>query len=81
MIVDAMTGSCLCGTVTFHTRDVETDIHACHCSKCRTWSGTPALGVSVGSVEFTGTEHIGVYGSSPWAERGFCKSCGTHGCE
>jgi len=30
------------------------------------------------NVEFRGAEHIGVYASSPWAERAFCKACGTH---
>jgi hypothetical protein len=29
-------------------------------------------------VEFQGGEHIGVYASSEWAERAFCKQCGTH---
>lgn len=28
------------------------------------------------SVE--GTDHISVFGSSDWAERGFCNRCGTH---
>ena len=29
-------------------------------------------------MEFTGTESIAVYASSEWAERAFCKHCGTH---
>ena len=29
-------------------------------------------------VSFEGEEHISVYDSSPWAERGFCSRCGTH---
>jgi hypothetical protein len=29
-------------------------------------------------VQFRGTEHIAVYASSDWAERAFCKACGTH---
>jgi len=29
-------------------------------------------------VEFQGTEHIAAYASSSWAERAFCKKCGTH---
>lgn len=29
-------------------------------------------------VEWNGTEHIGIYNSSDWAERGFCRECGTH---
>ena len=26
----------------------------------------------------TGEEHISIYDSSAWAERGFCKNCGSH---
>ena len=26
----------------------------------------------------SGEENIGIYDSSSWAERGFCKNCGTH---
>ena len=29
-------------------------------------------------VVFTGEDNVAVYGSSKWAERGFCKRCGTH---
>lgn len=29
-------------------------------------------------VEFDGWENIAIYESSSWAERGFCKNCGTH---
>lgn len=29
-------------------------------------------------VTFEGKENISVYDSSDWAERGFCKRCGTH---
>lgn len=29
-------------------------------------------------VQFEGTENITVYASSEWAERAFCKNCGTH---
>ena len=29
-------------------------------------------------VEFSGAENIAVYASSEWAQRAFCKHCGTH---
>ena len=29
-------------------------------------------------VRWEGEDHITVYDSSAWAERGFCRSCGTH---
>jgi hypothetical protein len=29
-------------------------------------------------VQFQGVDNIAVYASSQWAERAFCKTCGTH---
>jgi hypothetical protein len=29
-------------------------------------------------IAFLGEENIAVYSSSSWAERGFCKTCGSH---
>lgn len=29
-------------------------------------------------VQFNGAQNIAVYASSEWAERAFCKNCGTH---
>ncbi len=71
-------GQCLCGAVTFEARDVDPHIHACHCLMCRRWSGGPAMAASVGSVSFQGEENIVRYASSEWAERGFCKICGSN---
>src|SRR5690606_37304125 len=42
------------------------------------WTGAPAMSVTAGEVEFAGQEHIGSYPSSDWAERAFCKRCGSH---
>ena len=72
------TGQCLCGAVTFEAQDVESHVHACHCSMCRRWNGGPALAVAVGSVTFAGEANIRRYRSSEWAERGFCKKCGSN---
>ena len=72
------TGRCLCGAVEFEAEGVETEIHACHCSMCRRWNGGPALAAGVESVRFTGEEHIESYASSEWAERGFCRKCGSN---
>ncbi len=72
------TGQCLCGAVTYTADGVDTHIHGCHCSMCRRWSGGPGLAAAVDSVTFNGPESIGRYQSSAWAERGFCKQCGTN---
>jgi len=38
----------------------------------------PFLAVDCGQdVAIEGEEHLGVFNSSQWAERGFCKKCGT----
>lgn len=72
-------GACLCGAVKIDAKTVTTSVHACHCGMCRKWGGGPFLSVDCGTaVTFEGEENIGVFESSPWAERGFCKTCGTH---
>lgn len=72
-------GSCLCGAVSFSTTSMNPHVAACHCGMCRKWGGGPLLAVECNSdVSFSGEEHIGVYQSSEWAERGFCHQCGSH---
>lgn len=72
-------GSCLCGSVELEAAAVVDKVHACHCTICRNWGGGPLLAVDCGTeVVLKGKEDIGVYDSSPWAERGFCRKCGTH---
>ncbi|RDE24567.1 GFA family protein [Motiliproteus coralliicola] len=72
-------GSCLCGAVGVEAQQAETSISGCHCSMCRNWSGGPLLALECGTeVAFAGDEHIATFASSEWAERGFCRECGTH---
>lgn len=73
------TGRCLCNKVQFSFKLKNKHFDACHCSMCRTWGGGPALTVeSDGEIEFLGYEHVTLYDSSEWAQRGFCKHCGTN---
>ncbi len=72
-------GSCLCGAISLSTTRMNHHVAACHCSMCRKWGGGALLAVECGSnVSFRGEENIGIYQSSEWAERGFCKKCGSH---
>lgn len=72
-------GNCLCGEVTVTAVSEEAAFGACHCDTCRKWGGGPLLVVECNAeVRWTGEESIAVYASSDWAERGFCKTCGTH---
>jgi len=55
------------------------NVGACHCSMCRKWGGGPLMVVDCDTdVEFTGIDNISIYNSSDWAERAFCKRCGSH---
>lgn len=73
------TGRCLCGAVKFEAINVSRSLGACHCSMCRRWTGGPFLAVDCGSeVKFEGEANITVFNSSDWADRGFCKKCGSN---
>ncbi len=74
----ALTGRCLCGAATFTVEGVRENFSACHCEMCRRWGSGPFLSAGVKSIAFAGDENIGRYRSSDWAERGFCKRCGTN---
>ncbi|MEO0576660.1 MAG: GFA family protein [Pseudomonadota bacterium] len=79
MATTTATGSCLCGAVNVTAKAALGDIGACHCDTCRNWGGGPYLSVDcASSATFTGEEYIAVFQSSQWAERAFCKQCGTH---
>ena len=72
-------GQCLCGAVKFTVKNISNKVDACHCGMCRRWGGGPLMVIGCGSdVEYEGEENITVYDSSEWAERGFCKKCGSH---
>src|SRR5690625_5534619 len=72
-------GECLGGSVRVTAEPKTNQFGACHCGICSQWGGGPLLAVECEDrVSFEGDSHIGVYASSEWAERGFCKQCGTH---
>ena len=72
-------GHCLCGAVKIIARQAGSEETACHCSMCRRWGGGPFMEIDCGTdMQMHGDQNISVYNSSDWAERGFCKRCGTH---
>lgn len=74
-----LTGKCLCEAVRFSVEAVEPEVDACHCTMCQRWTGGPALAIkTTGEPTLQGADHVAVYKSSEWAERRFCKLCGTH---
>lgn len=70
-------GRCLCGAVRFRATIGAREMGACHCSMCRRWSGGVFLAVECQGVSVEDSEHLGVYSSSQWGERCFCKQCGS----
>lgn len=75
---DSMAGHCLCGAVRFTATPQRMDMGVCHCSMCRRWSGGTFMAVDCGSsVKVEDDSRLGIYTSSDWGERVFCKSCGT----
>jgi hypothetical protein len=74
----ATRGRCLCGAVTFTVALKTQDVGACHCDMCRTWCGGPSLALDCAAAPvFESDDQLGVYRSSDWAERLFCKTCGS----
>ncbi len=71
------TGKCLCGAVRYTAKLENRNVSACHCSMCRQWSAGPMLGIFSSAIKIEDETHLGVYRSSEWAERAFCKKCGT----
>ena len=74
-----MKASCICGEVKAIVANSNNSVGACHCSICRKWVGGPFMTIDCGSdVSFECSDNISVFSSSEWAERGFCKNCGSH---
>ena len=72
------TGQCLCGAVKFRATPKTADVGVCHCSMCRRISAGPFFAIDCGdALVFENEDKLGVYNSSEWAERGFCKDCGS----
>lgn len=76
--IETLKGSCLCGSVKIEATPENKSVGACHCNMCRRWAGGIYMVLDCGSaVKFLDDTDLGVYQSSDWGERGFCKKCGT----
>ena len=80
----ARSGHCLCGAIKFKATPKPQDdgavhVDACHCGMCRRQIGGPLMGVTLDGRPWIEDEtDLGVYDSSEWAQRLFCKRCGTN---
>lgn len=74
-----LAGGCLCGAVRYVCTDWPCDVHYCHCRLCQKAFGNVFAvfgSLPSTSLRFTrGTPHL--YRSTPYAERGFCRDCGS----
>src|SRR5262245_36885488 len=72
-------GSCLCGAVRFEVRSALPAPDACHCSKCRKWSGHFWVSTEVPRADLTihGADQLTWFRSSEKVQRGFCSTCGS----
>lgn len=77
-MADVHNGRCLCGAIEMQGLG-EASVASCHCEMCQRWHGGPSLSANfVDGIQITkGEDNVGWYKSSDWAERGFCKTCGS----
>ena len=72
-----MKARCLCGATQFEVKLSNHEVAACHCSMCRRQTGGPLMSIDVENINFIDQQHLSVFSSSEWGERGFCNMCGT----
>lgn len=74
-----LSGSCLCGGVTYRIEGEAKDILYCHCTQCRKQTGHYLASIQVPNpgLILDRSETLAWFRSSPEAERGFCKNCGS----
>lgn len=77
-MTEMISGRCLCGAVSITAEAENHNVTVCHCGMCNRWSGGISMFLDViGVPKFEGAVNIGLYKSSEWGERGFCKVCGS----
>ena len=76
-MAERLSGHCLCGEVRFSATAEKLAMDACHCTMCRRWAGGPLTTVACTDLKIENEGKLGVYKSSEWAARSFCKECGT----
>ncbi len=72
-----LSGGCLCGAVRFAAVPEKLEMDVCHCGMCRKWSGGTFMAVPCTGVTVDDDAALGVYPSSDWGERVFCRTCGS----
>ncbi|WP_267386401.1 GFA family protein [Sphingomonas sp. GC_Shp_3] len=76
---EMMTGGCQCGRIRYAVQIDSDDAYLCHCRMCQCATGGVSIalkGVAIADLTWT-TQAPDRYRSSPIAQRGFCRECGT----
>jgi hypothetical protein len=77
-----MRGSCLCGAVQYELREQFSEVHHCHCSRCRKAHGAAfsTFGrIAKSSLRFvSGEDKVRDFRSSSLVQRSFCGECGSN---
>ncbi|MGQ7828723.1 GFA family protein [Altererythrobacter sp. Z27] len=71
-------GHCLCKAVKITLNQPKKHVEICQCAMCRRWGGAFYSALSGESFSIAGEDSVSVYRSSEWAERAFCKQCGSN---
>ena len=71
-------GHCLCKAVRIEVAAAAGEIEICQCTMCRRWGGAFYSALESGQFTIHGEDNVAVYRSSEWAERAFCKTCGSN---
>jgi hypothetical protein len=76
-----VSGGCFCGAIGFTATLPSKWCAHCHCSMCRKSHGAGYVtwvGFESGQVSITrGEDQLNWFDSSPGAQRGFCRACGS----
>jgi len=77
---EKVTGGCLCGAVRYELIPPLRPVVACHCLRCRRTTGHYVSATAVPRERFAvaSSDALQWYRSSPHAERGFCRVCGSN---
>ena len=73
-----LVGHCLCDAVRISADEKPKAVEICQCTMCRRWGGGFYAGISLQDPVIEGDADISRYRSSEWAERAFCRQCGSN---
>ncbi len=77
-MTETLTGGCQCGRICYAVAVEDRDAYLCHCRMCqRATGGVAAALKQVKRDAVTWEQEPDRYRSSPIAQRGYCRKCGT----